>query len=87
MAGAGPTRGAGRDKPHNVDFESATRVFLDQYRLDEDVFDAHGEIRFNIIGIVDDQMLVVTCTMRGEVCRIISARRAERYEKRRYHEV
>ena len=44
---------------HKVDFENATRVFLDPFHLDEDDSDA-DEVRFNIIGIVDGQMLVVS---------------------------
>jgi uncharacterized DUF497 family protein len=39
------------------------------------------------IGLVDDRMLFVTYTMRGDVVRIISARGAEPHEKRKYHEV
>ena len=71
---------------HNVDFANATRVFLDPFRIEEYDDDEMDEERFNVIGIVDDLMLVVTCTMRDAMCRIISARRAERHEKRRYHE-
>ena len=46
----------------------------------------YGEDRFVIIGMVEDRLLYVAYTMRGDVIRIISARGAEPYEKRRYHE-
>lgn len=46
-----------------------------------------GELRFNAIGLVDDRMLFVTYTMRGDRVRIISARGAEPHEKRKYHEI
>jgi uncharacterized DUF497 family protein len=49
--------------------------------------DAAGELRFNAIGLVDGRMLFVTCTMRGEIVRIISARGAEPHEKKKYHEI
>ena len=63
------------------------RGFYDPNRLEIDDEDELDEPRFNVIGIVDDQLLVVTCTMRDDICRIISARRAEPSEKRLYHEV
>jgi uncharacterized DUF497 family protein len=36
--------------------------------------------------MVGDRLLLVAYTMRGEVVRIISAREAEPYERRLYHE-
>ena len=73
-------------KKHQVDFDTAMRVFRDPYRREDVDEDEFGEVRLNVIGLVDGRMLFVTCTMRGDVCRIISARGAETYEKRRYHE-
>ncbi len=46
----------------------------------------YGEDRFAIIGMVEGRLLYVAYTMRGDVIRIISARGAEPYERRRYHE-
>lgn len=74
-------------RKHNVSFETATRVFLDPFVVEFDDEHDVGELRFNAIGLVDGRMLFVTYTMRGEVCRIISARGAEPHEKRRCHEV
>jgi uncharacterized DUF497 family protein len=61
--------------------------------LDElDDREDYGEERFNRIGIVEGQLLVVTYTGRvdedsgDDIIRIISARPAERRERRRYHE-
>ena len=64
-----------------------TRPFKDPFAvewLDNRAF--YGEDRFVILGMVEDCLLYVAYTMRGEVIRIISARGAEPYEKRRYHE-
>ena len=46
----------------------------------------YNEDRYAIIGMVENRLLYVAYTMRGDTVRIISARGAEPYEKRRYHE-
>ncbi len=72
---------------HGVTFEMARDVFKDPFAvewLDERV--AYGEDRFVVIGMVENRLLYVAYTMRGELIRIISARGAEPYEKRRYYE-
>jgi uncharacterized DUF497 family protein len=73
---------------HGVGFPYATRVFLDPYRLEkEDPEECEGEIRFQTIGMVEHRLLLVVYTYRDTVIRMISARRATRHEKRKYHEV
>ena len=72
---------------HGVRFEAARDVFKDAFAvdwLDERV--PYGEDRYAIIGMVENRLLYVAYTMRGERTRLISARGAEPYEKRRYHE-
>jgi len=61
--------------------------------LDEpDDGEDYGEERFNRVGMVEGQLLVVTYTgwidedSGDDIVRIISARPAERRERRRYHE-
>jgi uncharacterized DUF497 family protein len=44
------------------------------------------EQRFSALGMVENRLLFVAYTMRGNAIRIISARRAEPFERRRYHE-
>lgn len=73
-------------KKHGVDFSTAAKVFLDPYVIEFDDLDASGELRFNAIGLVEDRMLFVAYTMRGDKVRVISARGAEPHEKRKYHE-
>jgi uncharacterized DUF497 family protein len=73
---------------HGVSFAYASRVFLDPYRLEEeDPADPAGEIRHRVIGLVEDRVLLVVYTYREDRIRIISARRATRHERRKYHEV
>lgn len=74
-------------KKHHVDFETAARVFLDPCMIEFDDAGDAEELRFNALGVVDGRMLFATYTMRGDVCRIISARGAMPREKKRYHEV
>ena len=74
-------------KKHGVDFRTAAEVFLDPYVIEFEDVHATGELRLNVIGLVDNRMLFVTYTMRGEVVRIISARGAEPHEKRKYHKI
>jgi uncharacterized protein len=47
----------------------------------------YEEVRFKTIGMVDNRALVVIYTVRNGNIRLISARRAERYEQRQYHEI
>lgn len=44
----------------------------------------YGEIRRRIIGLGDGRMLTVAYTERGEMIRLISARKATRTERREY---
>ncbi len=72
---------------HRVPFELAREVFDDPFRLEElDVYANHNEDRFNVIGAIKGRVFVVTYTIRGIRTRLISARKAEPHERKRYHE-
>ena len=72
---------------HGVRFEAAREVFQDPFALEWlDEREDYDEDRYSILGIVEHRLLYVAYTMRGEKTRIISARGAEPYERRRYHE-
>ena len=71
---------------HGVAFEAARRVFRDAFAVEwQDDTQADAEVRFCTIGMTENRLLFVAYAMRGEVIRIISARLAEPYERRRYH--
>jgi uncharacterized protein len=72
---------------HGITFEMARDVFLDAFAIEQtdDRYD-YGEERFFILGMVERHLLAVAYTMRGSRIRIISARAAEPYERRLYHE-
>jgi uncharacterized protein len=80
-------KAAANFKKHDVSFEIARLVFDDQFAIDGDDFVSdQSELRFSTIGSVNSRMLYVIATLRGEIIRIISARRAEPFERRRYNE-
>lgn len=76
-------------KKHRVAFEDAVRAFFDPWAITiQDRFE-DGEERWQTIGLVDGvRLLLVAHTIRDdngrELIRIISARRAEPHERRRY---
>lgn len=65
----------------------AKEVFKDPFAI-EWADDSQGvqESRYSILGMADSRVLFVAYTMRGEAIRIISARKAEPYERRKYHD-
>lgn len=71
---------------HGVSFDEAAEVFYDPNAL-EDYDPAHSdrEARFFIIGLSGRRMLCVVYAERaGNVVRIISARKADRSERKDY---
>jgi uncharacterized protein len=72
---------------HKVTFAAARDVFKDPFALEwEDEGQDEGEQRYVILGMVEGRMVFVAYTMRGEAIRIISARLAEPFERRKYHD-
>ena len=72
---------------HGVTFEAARDVFKDAFAIEEiDDREIYGEERCVLIGMASGRPLAVVYTMRGERVRLISARGAEPYEQREYHE-
>ena len=75
-----------------MSFETAARVFTDPFALVEQDRIEGGEHRWQTVGLVDGHlMLLVAHTVRddedgSEIIRIISARRAEPKERRRYEQ-
>lgn len=70
---------------HDVTFEGAVRVFLDPNRLEmEDDREDYDERRWYTIGMVEGVVLAVVYTEGDDACRIISARKATRQERKKY---
>ena len=74
-------------RDHAVTFEMAREVFRDPFAVEwEDLGQDQREERYSAIGMVEGRLLFVGCTMRDDKIRIITARKAEPYERRKYHE-
>jgi uncharacterized DUF497 family protein len=72
---------------HKLSFWTASRVFDDVFALiEQDLSDDYGEDRFVAIGMVEDMLITVVYTERGERIRIISARKANTHEQRKYYQ-
>jgi hypothetical protein len=73
-------------KKHGVGFTEAELAFEDFYAIEE--FDEEHsnaeEQRFKMLAMAGEKILVVVYTIRGENYRIISARKAEKYEQELY---
>jgi uncharacterized DUF497 family protein len=72
-------------KKHRVSFEAACRVFEDAFAIDQLDSENYGELRFLITGMVNGVLLTVVYSERGPRIRLISARKADRYEQREYY--
>ena len=71
---------------HGIDFEDVAAVFEgDIVTIEDDRFD-YGERRFVTLGLLKGRVVVIVHTERDGVTRIISIRKATRYEKISYFE-
>ncbi len=77
-------------KKHGLRFEDARYVFADPLAFIRSDPGSHGEDRWQIIGKINDIVLVVVVFAirdeEAEVYRIISARRVTAHERKRYEE-
>ena len=72
---------------HKIRFEQAIAIFADPLRIERiDKRRDYGEERRQTIGRVDDRVILVVYTTRGDRIRLISARRAHDHEERAYRE-
>jgi uncharacterized protein len=82
-------------RKHGISFDVAVRVFADPFALTEQLCIEGGELRWQTLGVVQEYLLLLVAhTIRDEdeddrtieVIRIISARAADRKERRRYEQ-
>ncbi len=74
-------------RKHGIDFGDAITIFEgDTVTLEDDRFD-YGEIRLVTLGLYEGRVIVVVHIERtGGITRIISARKATKYETNSYFE-
>lgn len=82
-------------RKHGIDFATALRVFADPFALSEQDRIEDGEARWQTLGLVEGRLLLLVAHIVREdnedgeetdVIRIISARKADRKERRRYED-
>ena len=72
-------------RKHHISFETAEKVFADDHRIEWfDEEHSAEEDRYITLGMVDN-ILHVVYTERGEAIRLITARRADKHERRKYY--
>ena len=82
-----PTKNVSNRKKHGVSFEEAKTVFSDDFaRLITDPDHSQDEERFILLGSsIESNLLIVCHCIRDEECvRIISARKADKKERKTY---
>ncbi|WP_037588274.1 BrnT family toxin [Stenoxybacter acetivorans] len=78
-------------KKHGIGFETAARAFLDPHALTRQDRFENGEYRWQTIALINGHLLLlVALTIRDadgfEIIRIISAREADKKERKRYEQ-
>ncbi|MGH9606074.1 MAG: BrnT family toxin [Terracidiphilus sp.] len=79
-----PEKARANLRKHKVPFLKACEVFKDDDRLERLDASTDDEDRWAVLGRVEQTILFVVYAQRGERIRLISARRATRYEQRTY---
>jgi len=80
-----PAKAAANLTKHKVSFADAEGVFQDPLAVTVEDPDAGGERRFVAVGLGSaGELLVVAYSERDDECRLISARRATRKERKQY---
>ena len=69
---------------HGIDFEDAKEIWQGEVLEVPSEQDEHGEQRHLAYGVLEGRIIAVVFTWRDGVRRLISARRARTYERRRY---
>lgn len=71
-------------RARGLDMARAVEVFAGATLTVEDDRQEYREARFITIGFLDDKMIVLVWTQRGDACRVISMRKANERERRLY---
>ena len=74
-------------RKHQIDFQDVYKIFDSPMLIEEDERFDYGEERWFGIGFLGNGVAVVVWTEKqGNVIRIISARKANRYERRKFEQ-
>lgn len=78
-----PVKRAKTFKERGIEFDDVRHVFAGPILTKRS--DRKGEVRYVVFGFLADVEVVYVCTIRGSICWIMSARRARRDERKKYH--
>ncbi|MDP2835179.1 MAG: BrnT family toxin [Pseudomonadota bacterium] len=67
---------------HGLDFVGCEAVFDGPVETWDDNREAYGELRINLLGLLNGVVVHMTYTERGDDLHVISLRKAEKYEIR-----
>ena len=81
-----PGKDVAFQKKHGLSLVEAERMDLDTAVIDPDRRYTYGEDRFQALGLIEARLHLLVFTMRGDVLRAISLRKANPREVRRYDE-
>lgn len=80
-----PAKAASNERKHGVPFEYCIRAFIDpKHVLIDTSRDQDRERRMKLVGSIEGLRFTVVFTMRGDIVRIISARRSNKAEEKAY---
>jgi uncharacterized DUF497 family protein len=71
-------------KKHGLDFADAEKIFSGPVRFDPDHRFGYEEERFIAVGLLDDRVVVIAHTQTRDETHIISMRKAERHERKKF---
>ena len=81
-----PVKDEHNSDKHGVSLDMAGQFELDTAVIRMDWRKGYGELRFNALGYIGQRLYHMTFTLRGDVIRVISLRKANRREIQRYAE-
>jgi len=79
-----PAKDAANREKHGVSLVLGRIVLANSVGEEADERDDYGELRRIAYGLIRGRLFVCVYTLRGDTCRIISVRKANRREQRRW---
>lgn len=81
-----PGKSAANKAKHGIDFVEAQAIWDDACRIVGPTYAGGDDERFMVIGQIDGRLWAAAITLRDNVVRIISVRRARANEAKAYHD-
>ena len=69
---------------HNLDFANANLAFTESAFIIPDDREDYGENRYILLGLMRERIVVIAFTIRDNVIRVISMRKANKRERKSY---